>query len=259
MRKFTPVQAMLALAVVGCGTNATGVFRAADNTTGGLVDGQAIPGEFIVQAKPGRVPTIKRGKVVSTLDLGRQGRFYLVRAENLSGASLKNALASDPAVVSVGPNRHFEVPVFAPAPKLPAIVLPQSEDPLYGQQWYLPHIGADRAWTVTRGTGVVTAVVDTGVDYNHPDLKPAWLGRATRSSTKNRMPSMSSAMVPTWPVSSPRRRTTARADGESHPRRRSCRSAFWRPTEGEASLPSPRASSMRPITGQPTMSMSSST
>ena len=176
MRKFTPVHAMLAFAVAGCGTDAIGLFRATESTTGALVDGQAIPGEFIVQVKPGRVPVIKGGKVVSTLDLGKQGRFYLVRAENLAGAAMKSALASDPAVVTVGPNRHFQVPVSALAPRLPALVLPQSSDPLYGQQWYLPHIGADRAWPVTRGSGVVTAVVDTGVDYNHPDLKASMVG-----------------------------------------------------------------------------------
>jgi thermitase len=44
-------------------------------------------------------------------------------------------------------------------------------DPRYPQQWGLPKIGAPAAWDVTRGRStVLVAVVDTGVDYTHPDL-----------------------------------------------------------------------------------------
>jgi serine protease len=44
-------------------------------------------------------------------------------------------------------------------------------DPMYGQLWGLPDVQADQAWNVTTGSSsVVVGVVDTGVDYNHPDL-----------------------------------------------------------------------------------------
>jgi subtilisin family serine protease len=46
-----------------------------------------------------------------------------------------------------------------------------SNDPMYNQLWGLPDIQADQAWNVTTGTAnVVVGVVDTGVDYTHPDL-----------------------------------------------------------------------------------------
>lgn len=43
-------------------------------------------------------------------------------------------------------------------------------DPGYAQQWHLPVMGADSAWQVTDGNGVVVAVLDTGVNANHQDL-----------------------------------------------------------------------------------------
>jgi len=45
-------------------------------------------------------------------------------------------------------------------------------DPLYGQQWYIPAVKADSVWQQTTGdTTQVIAILDTGVDWNHPDLK----------------------------------------------------------------------------------------
>lgn len=51
-------------------------------------------------------------------------------------------------------------------------------DLYYGVQWALPKIGAPAAWDTTLGsTDMMIAVIDSGVDYTHPDSpEHLWLG-----------------------------------------------------------------------------------
>jgi len=54
----------------------------------------------------------------------------------------------------------------------PAMAAGGSNDRYYDNQQHLPQIRADRAWkTVNSNTAMTIAVLDTGADYNHPDLK----------------------------------------------------------------------------------------
>ena len=51
----------------------------------------------------------------------------------------------------------------------PAVAAP---DPMLGQQWGLEQsaTGAPEAWTQSHGAGVLVAILDSGVQLNHPDL-----------------------------------------------------------------------------------------
>jgi subtilisin family serine protease len=70
-------------------------------------------------------------------------------------------LRSDPAVAVAQPDYLYHASSATTTPN----------DPMYGQQWDMTAIDAPHAWTTRHDTtGVVVAVLDSGVDLTHPDL-----------------------------------------------------------------------------------------
>jgi thermitase len=53
-----------------------------------------------------------------------------------------------------------------------------TNDPILPQEWQISKIGATTAWNTATGAGIVVAVLDSGVQSNHPDLQanlvPGW-------------------------------------------------------------------------------------
>jgi subtilisin family serine protease len=62
-------------------------------------------------------------------------------------------------------------------PRRPVAVDPTlPNDPLWRDSWSLTKVGAPAAWRVTKGAAeVVVAVLDTGIDRNHPDLQGSFV------------------------------------------------------------------------------------
>ncbi|HZZ96254.1 MAG TPA: S8 family serine peptidase [Jatrophihabitantaceae bacterium] len=59
-------------------------------------------------------------------------------------------------------------------------------DAVQSSQWYLDTLGVRHAWTISRGAGVVVAVIDSGVDGRIADLTGAVVGGADFSSAGSR-------------------------------------------------------------------------
>lgn len=75
-----------------------------------------------------------------------------------------DALRLDPNVEAAEPNYLLKAAGVTTDTVTP-------NDPYFFQQWGLTQIGAESAWAVEQGnTGFTIAILDTGVDLNHPDL-----------------------------------------------------------------------------------------
>ena len=99
--------------------------------------------------------------------LKNKQEIYKIPVNPLFVKIIEKMLFSLPLVDYVEPNYSFQA-AFIPA------------DLLYDQQWYLSKIKAPQAWDFTRGGNedIVIAILDTGVDIDHPDLKEnIWLNK----------------------------------------------------------------------------------
>ena len=80
-----------------------------------------------------------------------------------AGESVDDAIARlerDPNVKYAQPNRWRTALATTP------------NDPLFGQLWGLNTIQAPQAWDVFTGVDTLVAVVDEGIEYDHPDIAP---------------------------------------------------------------------------------------
>lgn len=132
--------------------------------SGSLHGQDYVEGEVLVRFRSPGIRVQERQAVRSqNLSVLREFRvfknLYLLKVP--AGTDVRQTiqtLSADPDVLYAEPNYIYNV-------------LAAPNDPFYGNQWGLPKISAPDAWDKTTGSrDVVIAVIDSGVDYNHPDL-----------------------------------------------------------------------------------------
>lgn len=185
--------ALLAHAIVTPGQKTKSASKSAPKSELGAATPEAVPGEFLIKlnqsdAKVASAMFSSMGLSLAET-VNQNESLYLVRQDAAQNMSPNNTaeqteafmakVAESPGVVFIEPNfiyRAFDIPKRVPS------------DAEFSKLWGLQNLGqrdpkgrvgvagadikAAQAWAIEQGSdSIVVAVIDTGIDYRHPDLK----------------------------------------------------------------------------------------
>ena len=131
------------------------------NSASVVTDGEFVPDEVIVKFRSS-LKTFSTDSIHSRVGTRRlrnisKANAQLVKIE--SGATVEETIAlysEDPNVDFAQPNFIYRASLIPNDPNLP---------------WGISRISAPQAWDTETGGDIIIAVIDTGIDYNHVDLK----------------------------------------------------------------------------------------
>ncbi|QKG85439.1 peptidase S8 [Kroppenstedtia pulmonis] len=126
-------------------------------------NGDYVPGEVIVKfksgASKGKMRSAHQDAEAKVVSENKEVGFQVVKVKEQSVKEAVKEYQANPNVEYAEPNTIFK-----------AMDVPN--DPDFSKQWGLETVKAPAAWDVTTGSkDVKVAIVDTGVDYEHEDLK----------------------------------------------------------------------------------------
>ncbi|MFC1657373.1 S8 family serine peptidase [Candidatus Moduliflexota bacterium] len=138
------------------------IILTAPTASAGIGRGRFVEGELLIQAKAG----VARGKIDNLLGMhgaATEGEIAAIKVRRVRVPA--HALEKVKAALSKNPNISFvEENFIAEASFIP-------NDQYFSTQWHLPKISAPEGWDLATGsTDTPIAIIDSGVDPDHPDL-----------------------------------------------------------------------------------------
>ena len=129
--------------------------------------GEIIPGEVIVAFREGKEQDAGRARglaVLAELGVPGQGVARLLSTQGRPVEEVIAELQADPTVAYAEPNYRVQL---ADEGSVAAVGVNDSQT---GGQYSLDRMRVRDAWSLSTGASNVIAVLDTGVQFNHPDL-----------------------------------------------------------------------------------------
>ncbi len=118
------------------------------------------PGHTMVRFRPGAAPVFHAGSGSVVPIPALPGLFLVNNPPGLSVAEAVNRYHGNPNVLYAEPDYYVQAITTTPT------------DPQWSQQYDMVKIAAPAAWdTQTNAGDVIVAIIDTGIDFTHPDLQ----------------------------------------------------------------------------------------
>jgi len=181
--------AVLTLSAVGCGTNVSSNLQPVNLEPGvesfaaGGKSGDIIPGEFIVKFRKNAknaANLLNSAGATKIKDIGGMtSGVQLIKLDDLKNSnSFANNLSKNSAIEYIEPNRIITLPKII-RDLLDKFMGPKENtegdfpnDPMFSNQWHHKTMESEKGWEISKGSSDVTiAIIDTGIDGEHPDLK----------------------------------------------------------------------------------------